>query len=47
VGDIRITALALLPAVAVFSDVKGALDQVEILFGVVRPDGTEQRLKDG
>ena len=47
VGDVGIAALALLPAVALLRHHEGALDEVEVLFGVVRPDGPQQRLEDG
>ena len=46
-GDVGIAAFAFLPAVAAFGDVEGPLDEVEVLFGVVGPDGPQQRFKDG
>jgi hypothetical protein len=45
--DVRIAALALLPAVALFRNVESPLDEVEILFGVVGPDRPQQGLEDG
>ncbi len=47
VGDVGVPALALLAPVAAFRYDEGALDEVEVLFGVVGPDGAQQRLKDG
>jgi hypothetical protein len=46
-GDVGITALALLPSVALLRDHKGALDEVEVFLGVVRPHGPQQRLQNG
>jgi hypothetical protein len=36
-----------LPAVAALRNVECALDEVEVLFGVVGADGPEERLQDG
>ena len=47
VGDVGITALAFLALVALLCHREGPLDQVEVLFGVVRPDCPQQRFKDG
>jgi len=46
VGDVRITALALLPAVAALRNFEGALDEIEIFLRVVGPDGTQKRFKN-
>ncbi|MCY1239182.1 hypothetical protein D9M72_519610 [compost metagenome] len=47
VRDVRIAALAFLPPVALFRHDEGTLDEVEVLFGIVCPDGAEQRFEYG